>query len=508
MEDVILEVKGISKYFGQIAANVDVDMAVKRASVHSIIGENGAGKSTLMNVIAGIYKPNKGEVFVNGERVVFRSPNDAAKCGIGMVHQEFMLYPDLTVVENLMMGFETKHMGCFLDKKTASAQIAEICEKFNFSIPLNKLAQDLPVSILQQVEIVKVLYKGAEIIILDEPTAVLTPQGIEGLFQAIRYLTEHGKTVILITHKLGEVMEISDAITVLKNGRVTGNLTPAEADEKLLASLMVGREVLFNTQKNEKETGEDILTVKNLTVTNEDNLEKVKNVSFSIKKGEIVGIAGVAGSGQGELVESLFGLRRPHSGEIYYKGEPITRLSPRGHRVKKMGYVPQDRFGTGCAPESSILENCMMGYHVAHRFRYPLLFDKKESEQFSGRVVRDFKVKAESVYTRLGTLSGGNVQKVVVGREFMQENDLLIIEDPTRGIDVGAIEFIWQKIIRIAESGVAVLLVSHELSEIMELSDRILVIYNGELVGDLQNTPELSEQTIGLYMLGGAHDEA
>ena len=283
MEDVILEVKGMCKYFGSLVANEDINMTVKRASVHSIIGENGAGKSTLMNMIAGIYKPSKGEVFVNGKKVVFRNPNDAAKCGIGMVHQEFMLYPELTVLENLMMGFETTRMGYFLDRKKARKDIQEICDKYKFSIPLDEKAQDLPVSLLQQVEIVKVLYKGADIIILDEPTAVLTPQGIEGLFDAIRYLTEHGKTVILITHKLKEVMEISDYITVLKNGRVTGNLTPAEASEQLLASLMVGREVLFNTQKQEKEIGEDLLAVKDLTVKSDDGVVKVKNVSFSVK---------------------------------------------------------------------------------------------------------------------------------------------------------------------------------------------------------------------------------
>ena len=508
MEDVILEVKGMCKYFGSLVANEDINMTVKRASVHSIIGENGAGKSTLMNMIAGIYKPSKGEVFVNGKKVVFRNPNDAAKCGIGMVHQEFMLYPELTVLENLMMGFETTRMGYFLDRKKARKDIQEICDKYKFSIPLDEKAQDLPVSLLQQVEIVKVLYKGADIIILDEPTAVLTPQGIEGLFDAIRYLTEHGKTVILITHKLKEVMEISDYITVLKNGRVTGNLTPAEASEQLLASLMVGREVLFNTQKQEKEIGEDLLAVKDLTVKSDDGVVKVKNVSFSVKKGEIVGVAGVTGSGQGELIESLFGLRRPESGEIRYKGENITHLSPRGHRVDRIGYVPQDRLGTGCARDSSILENCIMGYHVAHKFKNPLLVNKKEAEGFSKQVVEDFSVKAESVYTQIGTLSGGNIQKVVVGREFCQENDLLVVEDPTRGIDVGAIEFIWQKIIQIAEAGVSVLLVSHELGEVMELSDRILVMYNGEITGNLRNTDELDEQTVGMYMLGGKRDEA
>ncbi len=336
MEDIILEARHISKYFGSLVANDDVSLSVRRGTVHSIIGENGAGKSTLMNIISGIYKPNGGEILVNGKHVVFRNPNDATKCGIGMVHQEFMLFQELTVLENLMMGFETKKYGSFLNKKQAAKDIQEIAEKYGFSIPLDKKVSELPVSLLQQVEIVKILYKGAEIIILDEPTSVLTPQGIEGLFQAIRYLTKQGKTVILITHKLKEVMEISDYITVLKNGVVTGNLSPQETDEHRLANLMVGRQVLFNTTKQEKKIAEPILEIDNLTAFGSDGTEKVKHVSLSVRKGEIVGIAGVAGSGQSELIEAIFGLRTPESGTITYKGEDITATSPRRKRENRV----------------------------------------------------------------------------------------------------------------------------------------------------------------------------
>lgn len=507
MEDIILEVNEISKYFGQIVANENISMSVKRGSVHSIIGENGAGKSTLMNMIAGIYKPSKGQITINGKQVLLKSPNDAARNGIGMVHQEFMLFPELTVLENLMLGSEEKKYGIFLNKKTAESEIDKICIKYNFSIPLNEKTENLPVSLLQQVEIVKVLYKGADIIILDEPTSVLTPQGVEGLFNAIRFLKQQGKTIILITHKLKEVMEISDYITVLKNGRVTGNLAPSEANEQILAGLMVGRKVLFNVPKLPKKIGEDVLTVKNLSVYNDEGMEKVKDVSFSLKKGEIVGIAGVAGSGQTELVESLFGLRKAHSGQIYYKGEVITYKSPREHRVKKIGYVPQDRLGTGCSARSSIMENCIMGYHVAHKFKNPLLINKEQAEGFASQVVKEFSVKTNSIQNNIENLSGGNIQKVIVGREFLQDNDLLIIEDPTRGIDVGTIEFVWKEIVRIAEKGVSVLLISHELGEVMELSDRILVMYDGKMVANLINNKELDEQTIGLYMLGGNKDE-
>lgn len=507
MENIILEAKGIYKKFGSLVANRNVNISIQRETVHAIIGENGAGKSTLMNMIAGIYRPTAGEIHLNGKPVVFKNPNDASRHGIGMVHQEFMLYPEMNVLENLMMGFETKKLGLFLDKKKARQAISEICERYHFSIPLDAYIKDLPVALRQQAEIIKVLYKGAEIIILDEPTAVLTPQGIEGLFRAIRNLKQSGKTIVLITHKLKEVMEISDEITVLKNGEVTGNLLPQDASEQMLANMMVGRTVLFNTQKPPKAIGEAVLEVQGLTVEDE-HVEKVKQVSFSIGKGEIVGVAGVAGAGQSQLVECLFGLRKATSGRIVYQGEDITRLLPRAHRTRKIGYVPEDRIGTGTSREASITENVIMGYHVAHGFKIPFLVNKKQALGFANEIISKFSVKADDPHTLIDNLSGGNVQKVVVGREFSQSNHLLIVEDPTRGIDVGAIEFIWQKIIDIAAQGVSILLISHELSEVMELSDRILVMYDGKVVGNLQNDSGLDEQTVGLYMLGGKADEA
>ena len=341
MKDIILETRGIYKKFGNLTANQDVNIQIERATVHAIIGENGAGKSTLMNMIAGILKPTLGEILVNGEKQVFRSPNDAAAKGIGMVHQEFMLYPDLKVIDNLMMGFESLHHGIFLDKRKARKDILEICEKYNFSIPLDAYARDLPVSIKQQVEIVKVLYKGADIIILDEPTSVLTPQGIEGLFNAIRRLKSLGKTIIVITHKLKEVMEISDAITVLKNGVVMGNVLPSEVNEQALANMMVGRNVLFDTKKSPKQLGETIFKVDKLCASDDNFVEKVRDVSFEIRKGEIVGIAGVAGSGQTELVECLFGLRKASSGSISFRGRDVTRDTPKDHRLDRIGYVPR-----------------------------------------------------------------------------------------------------------------------------------------------------------------------
>ena len=501
---MVLEVKGISKYFGNLAANQDINMCVERATVHAVIGENGAGKSTLMNMIAGIFEPSTGEILVNGEKKRFTSPNDAAKAGIGMVHQEFMLFSELTVLENLMMGYERKKAGLFLDKRNARQEIEEICKTYNFSIPLDEKISNLPVSLLQQVEIVKVLYKGADIIILDEPTSVLTPQGVEGLFEAIRYLTEQNKTIIMITHKLQEVLEISDSITVLKNGKVTGDLKPEDADEKKLASLMVGREILFNTVEKEKQIGKEILRVENLSIKDIHDVEKVKDFSFSIHEGEILGVAGVAGAGQAELVECLFGMRFVSSGKVCYRGKEITGLSPREHRELGIGYVPQDRLATGCSVDSTLLENCIMGYYVSHKFSPPWLVDFKKSKTFTDKVLEDFEVKYSDISQPIGSLSGGNIQKTIVGREFLQDCQLLIIEDPTRGIDVGAIEFIWQEIINISASGTSILLVSHELDEIMELSDRILVMHSGVLAADLENTKELTEETVGLYMLGGS----
>ncbi len=507
MQDIILETRNVCKMFGDLVANDNISMQVRRGCVHSIIGENGAGKSTLMNMIAGIFKPTSGEILLNGKRQVFRDPNDAAKNGIGMVHQEFMLFADLTVLENLMMGFETTHGGIFLDKKAVRKQLVELCNKFNFRIPLDAYVRDLPVSIKQQVEIVKVLYKGADLIILDEPTSVLTPQGIEGLFEALRNLRRLGKTIILITHKLKEVLEISDYITVLKNGRVTGNVYPQDVDEQALANLMVGRDVLFNTHKSPKQIGDTLFEVQNLSAADDNHIIKVRDVSFRVRKGEIVGIAGVAGSGQSELVECLFGLRKPLSGKVLYEGKDISRLSPRDHRLSRIGYVPQDRMGTGTSVEASIMENAIMGFHLKHCRKGRVFLNYREATEFSQGVVKNYSVKTDGIKAAVSSLSGGNVQKLVVGREFSQETDLLIIEDPTRGIDVGAIEFIWQKIIDISNQGVSVLLISHELGEVMELSDRILVIYNGGIVADLDNTPSLTEETVGLYMLGGTRNE-
>ena len=498
----ILELHGIYKYFGSLIANKDINLTVKKGTVHAIIGENGAGKSTLMNIISEIYKPDSGDIFLNGKKLVYKGPLEAYRNGVGMVHQEFMLFPELSVLDNIIMGFEKKTFGLFLDHKKARIAVKEICEKYNFQIPLDEIVGKLPVAILQQVEIVKILYKGAEILILDEPTSVLTPQGIKGLFEAIRFLVGTGKTVLFITHKLKEVMEISDNITVLKNGEVTGHVRPEEVDEAKLASLMVGREVILKAPKREKKIGNPVLTVKELKVKDKDSNLRVKGVNFEVHAGEILGIAGIAGSGQRELVEALFGLVPAESGLINLNNQDIIYKSCREHRLMGIGYVPQDRLHDGINLEGNVWQNVFMGYHLSHGVKGGVFLDQVEINRFTSEVINQFTVKTTSQSNKIRTLSGGNIQKIIVWREFLQENKLLIMEDPTRGIDIGAIEFVWKKIIELAGAGVAILLVSHELSEVMTLSDRILVMYDGELF-DGGLSEELSEQQIGLLMAGG-----
>ena len=504
--ETILELKGITKRFGSLVANDHIDFSLEKGTVHAIIGENGAGKSTLMNIISNIYQQDSGEIWLHGERVSFKDPMDACIHGIGMVYQEFMLCNAMTVLENIMLGFEQKRGG-FLSKKRARDKIENICLTYHFNIPLDSRVCDLPVSTLQQVEIVKVLYRGAEILIFDEPTSILTPQGIEGLFDAIRFLKSSGKTVIFITHKLKEVLEISDKITVLKNGKVAGNVLPGEVDEKMLANMMVGRDVLLTAEKQPKQLGAPVLAVENLSARDASGVLRLKNACFNVHAGEIVGVAGVANSGQRELVETIFGLSEPENGaKIVFEGKNIGALSCRERRCLGIGYVPQDRLNEGVNYGAELWESAIMGYHVAHGFKHRALLDYKEIRRFSKKVIKDYAVKTPDEHAKVKTLSGGNAQKLIVGREFDQDNKLLIIVDPTRGIDIGAIEFIWKKIIAMAAEGAAILLVSHELNEVMELSDRILVMYDGNLC-DAGKAGEATEEEIGLLMMKGKSDQ-
>ncbi len=502
----VLETRNICKSFGALKANDHISLKVKRQSIHAILGENGAGKSTLMNILTNIHKPDSGDILINGEVMHFKNPRDAARAGIGMVYQEFMLAKDLTVLENIIIGYEEGN-GPFVDKKKNRQKCEELCKKYRLDLPLDEKLTELPVAVLQQIEIAKVLYRGAEIIIMDEPTSALTPQGIEGLFRALKELKEQGKTIILITHKLDEIFAIGDALTIMRDGKLIGTFDPYEINQQQAANLMVGREVILEAQKVPCHPGNTVLKVEQLHVKDSEGIERVKGVDLEVRAGEIVGIAGVAGAGQQHFIEAIFGLRGAEKGSVVeFKGENILGKHPGELRKLGIGYVPQDRIATGCNTQGSLWENAIMGYHRAHGFTPKWRLNRKQANAFTQQVLEAFDVKHQSIEEPIGALSGGNIQKLIVGREFLQNCDLLIIEDPTRGIDVGAIEYIWAKIIEFASKGAAILLVSHELNEVMQLSDHIYVIYNGHLQ-DGGAHGELNENEIGMIMTGGREDE-
>ena len=501
--EYVLELKKITKIFGKLVANDQIDLAIEKGSVHAIVGENGAGKSTLMNIVTAMHKPDGGEIYLRGNKVEFKNPMDATRHGIGMVYQEFMLFQDFTVWENIVTGFEERTLGIFVSARKSRSRIEEICRKYNFDIPLDTVVNDLPVAVLQQVEIVKALYRGADIIILDEPTAVLTPQGVEGLFMAIQSLKEMGKTIIFISHKLKEVFRIADKISVMRGGKLIGTVLPSEMNEQQLANMMVGGEVMLKAQKLPCRPRETLLKIESLSMTDSKGVQRLKDVSLEVKAGEIVGIAGVAGSGQQQLIEAVTGLRPPDAGSrISLFGKDVSGTSVRERRCMGMGYIPQDRMSEGVNPEGAIWENAIMGYHIVKGFSSKVWLKRKETDEYTGKIVKDYAVKMQGMDDNIKSLSGGNIQKLIVGREFSQDSKFLVVADPSRGIDVGAIEFIWKKIVELAAGGVGILLISHELNEVIELSDRILVMYNGALYPAGVHG-ELSEYDIGYIMMGG-----
>lgn len=501
-----LELKNITKTFGNLTANDSIDLAVEKGSVHAIVGENGAGKSTLMNIVTAIHKPDAGEIYIHGNKVEFKNPMDATRHGVGMVHQEFMLFKDFTVWENIVTGFEECWLRVFVSTRKNRKKIEEICTRYNFDIPLDAVVNNLPVAVLQQVEIAKTLYRGAEIIILDEPSAVLTPQGVEGLFEAIRSLKELGMTIIFISHKLKEVFRIADRISVMRGGKLVNSVVPGEINEQQLANMMVGNEVILKAQKLPCNPRETLLSIENLNVTDAKGVKRLKNVSLAVRAGEIVGIAGVAGSGQQQLIESIIGLRIPDAGShIEMFGNDVSKTSVGERRRMGMSYVPQDRMSEGVNPEGDVWENAIMSYYMVKGFSSKLWLKRKEINKFTEEIIDSYSVKVQNLNDNIKSLSGGNIQKLIVGREFSQDSKLLIVADPSRGIDVGAIEFIWKKIIEYADSGVGVLLISHELYEVMELSDRIMVMYNGT-IQPAGVHGELSEYDLGYIMMGGGID--
>jgi ABC-type uncharacterized transport system ATPase subunit len=506
-QQLALCVEDVTKRFPGVLANDDISFDLKKGEIHALLGENGAGKTTLMNIIYGLYKPDAGKITVNGEEIVLHSPNDAIRRGIGMVHQHFMLVPVMTVTENVMLGNEKTitdflHILAPLDRKRIAGEISRLADQHNLKVDPSAYVRDLPVGTQQRVEIIKALHRGAEILILDEPTAVLAPQEADELFDIMRSLVNQGKSIIFITHKLKEVLAIADRITVLRGGRVVGSAIPAKTSEGELASMMVGRDVLLEVEKGEAKPGDVVLRVRDLAAEDDREHQVVRGVSFEVRAGEILGIAGVQGNGQREMVEALTGLRRAAGGHITLLDEEITNLQPR--RVTDLGsaHVPEDRHKHGLVLPFSVSDNLVLdSYHVAP-FSRRFFVNREAIEANARRLVQEFDVRTPTIETPAGSLSGGNQQKTIVARELSHTTvKLLIVNQPTRGLDVGSIEFIHKRIVEARDSGVAVLLVSAELDEIMGLSDRIAVMYNGRIVATLP-AQDADRSQLGLLMAG------
>ena len=497
----VLEMRRIRKVFPAVVANDDVSFDLQPGEVHALLGENGAGKSTLMNILYGLYRPDAGEILLHGRPVGFGSARDAIRAGIGMVHQHFMLIPVMTVAENIVLGNEPTREGMLLDERGAEARVRELSRRFGLAVDPAALVGDITVGQQQRVEILKALYRGADILILDEPTAVLTPQEAGELFEIVASLREDGKSIIFISHKLNEVLQIADRITVLRRGRTIETVPSAGATEESLARAMVGRDVLLRVDKKDAQPGETLLSVEELRVRDDRGIEKVRGVSFHVRSGEIVGLAGVDGNGQTELIDAVAGLRRIESGRITMAGRDVTGADAREMLDAGLGHIPEDRQRRGLVLEFSIAENIALhDYAKPPVARWGWLFPRPLVRR-AAALIREFDVRGGGPLTRAGGLSGGNQQKVVAARELGRDPKVLIAAQPTRGLDVGAIEYLHRRLVAERDEGRAILLVSLELDEILSLSDRVLVLYEGEIVGE--HAGVVSEDRIGLEMLGG-----
>jgi general nucleoside transport system ATP-binding protein len=499
--EYVIEMLNIRKEFGGFVANDNITLQLKKGEIHALLGENGAGKSTLMNVLFGLYQPEGGEIKVRGESVNITDPNKANDLGIGMVHQHFMLVENFTVTENIILGAEPTKLGV-VNIKDASSEIKALSEKYGLDIDPDAKIQDISVGMQQRVEILKTLYRGAEILIFDEPTASLTPQEINELIQIMHRLIKEGKSIILITHKLKEIMEVSDRVTVIRKGQGIGTVVTKETNPEQLAELMVGRQVSFKTEKTEANPTEDALVIKDLVVSDYRGIDKVKSLNLNVRKGEIVGIAGIDGNGQAELIEAITGLRKVKSGSIYLNGKDLTNKKVRQITESGIGHIPQDRHKHGLVLDFTIGHNIGLQTYYTPEFAKFGIIDYKKISQKAKQVIEEFDVRTgHGEITPARALSGGNQQKAIIGREVDRNPDLLIAALPTRGLDVGAIEFIHRRLIEQRDKGKAVLLISFELDEVMNVSDRIAVIYDGQIV-DTVNPKETTEQELGLLMAG------
>lgn len=497
----VLELRGITKRFPGVLANDHIDLTLEEGEIHALLGENGAGKTTLMNILYGLYQPDQGEILVRGKPITVHSPRDAIAAGIGMVHQHFMLVPVFTVTENVMLGDEDVRAGGVLNRKQAAQKIRQVSEQYSLQVDPDTYIKDLPVGVQQRVEIIKLLYREADILILDEPTAVLTPQEADELFKIMHSLTEKGKSIIFITHKLREVMEFADRITVIRRGKVIGSTRPADADQSMLAEMMVGRAVQLEVERTPAKAGQTVLSVNDLVVLDEKNQVAVDGISFEVRAGEVLGIAGVQGNGQTELVEALTGLRVSQSGQVSLLGQETTRASPRQITELGSAHVPEDRQRDGLVLPFPIADNLVLNTYYLSPFSKGVVLDEAKIHSHAEQLIQEFDVRTPGAATSAGALSGGNQQKVIVAREFSRPISLLVASQPTRGLDVGSIEYIHDRIIKKRDDGCAVLLVSSELDEIMGLSDRIAVMYRGKIV-DILPAEKATKEKVGLLMAG------
>ncbi len=504
--EYVIEMLGIRKQFGDFVANDNITLQLKKGEIHALLGENGAGKSTLMNVLFGLYQPEAGTIKVHGKEVKITDPNVANKLGIGMVHQHFMLVENFTVTENIILGAEPTKMAT-INIKDASKKVQELSEKYGLNVDANAKIEDISVGMQQRVEILKTLYRGADILIFDEPTASLTPQEITELIQIMKRLIEEGKSIILITHKLKEIMDVSDRVTVIRKGKGIGTVITAETNPNQLAELMVGRQVVFKTEKKDAQPKDVVLQIDKLVVADNRGIDKVKGLNLSVRAGEIVGIAGIDGNGQSELIEAITGLRKVKEGKITLNGQDITGLKPRKITESGLGHIPQDRHKHGLVLDFPIGHNiALQTYYQAPISKNGVINYKKVSE-IARKIIEEYDVRTghgESSIAR--SLSGGNQQKAIIGREINRNPDLLIAALPTRGLDVGAIEFIHKRLIEQRDKGKAVLLITFELDEVMNVSDRIAVIYDGSII-DTVFPNETNEQELGLLMAGQSLQE-
>ena len=494
-----LELKGITKRFGSLVANDRIDLSVSPGQVHALLGENGAGKSTLMNVLYGLLQPDEGEILLDGKKVQFHSPKDAIAAGIGMVHQHFMLVPVFTVAENVTLGMEETRPSGLLDRRKARRDVRELSRRYGLEVDPDALVENLPVGIQQRVEIIKALVRDASVLILDEPTAVLTPAEAEDLFRIIRQLKDGGTSIVFISHKLKEVQEIADTITVLRRGAVVGQKAPSATEDEL-AAMMVGRNVQLRVSKDAAKPGEVVLDVENLTVADETGRISVNEMSFQVRAGEILGLAGVQGNGQTELCEALLGLRPISSGHIRVGGRDLTHSSPRQRLHAGIAYVPEDRQEDGLVGAFSVADNMVLDSYDQRPFSSGINLDLGAIAKNAAERVQEFDVRTQSADTPVGTLSGGNQQKVILARELGRDHKVLVASQPTRGLDVGSIEFVHRRIVRQRDHGVAVLIVSSELDEIYALADRIGVMYEGRITGF--RPPSVPVEELGLLMAG------